>query len=101
MTIGEMLGVQASKLSGEKNSPVNPEQAAKNREILEAIKTINEGGGVGPSSELRFALDRDSGRVLIRIVDRVTDEVLMQLPPESALRTAEMIKSLKPGERIA
>ena len=61
----------------------------------------NEAGAAGPSSELRFAIDDDTGRALLRIVDRVTSEVIVQLPPEDALRAAEVLENLRPGDRIA
>jgi len=104
MTIGEIQVQQSSGLSTPREGPqasIGPEQAARNREIIKAIKTINEGGGLGPSSELRFAIDRDSGQTLIRIVDRITNEVLTQVPPEVALRAAEVLKQIQQGVRIA
>jgi flagellar protein FlaG len=104
MTIGDIQVQQASGLSTPREGPqasIGPEQAARNREVVRAIKTINEGGSLGPSSELRFAIDRDTGQTLIRIVDRVTNEVISQLPPEVALRAAEVLKRLQHGERVA
>lgn len=76
-------------------------QATKRRETEQTVQRAAQKDGVGPSSELRFAIDQDSGQALIRIVDRVTDEVIAQLPPETALRAAEVLKSLRPGDRIA
>lgn len=103
MTIGDIQVLQSSGLNSPREGPQasGVEQAARNREIVRAIKTINEGGGLGPTSELRFAIDRSSGQFLIRIVDRVTHEVISQVPPEAMLRAAEVLRQLKPGERIA
>lgn len=104
MTIGEIqgaLGAAAVSDAGRRSDPINPEQAAKNREIAKAVKAINEGGGVGPSSEAHFSIDEATGQPLIKIVDRLTNEVITQFPPETALRTAEILRSLQPGERIA
>jgi flagellar protein FlaG len=50
---------------------------------------------------LRFAIDRDTGQTLIRIVDRITNEVISQVPAEVILRAAEVLKQLQQGERIA
>ena len=74
---------------------------AKNREVVRAVQTINEGDGAGLGNELRFAIDHDSGEPIIRIVDRVTDEVITQVPSESVLRTAEVLRDLAHGERFA
>ena len=102
MTIGDIQTSQVRELSVRKGSPeqAGPEQAARNREVIKAIKQINEGGGIGPSSELRFALDRESGQAVIKIVDRVTNETIAQVPTEEAVRTAEVLRSLQSGERI-
>ncbi len=90
-------GTDASK------SPENAgiEQAAKNREIVKAIHAINAKEAFGPGSELRFAVDRDTGRPLIRIVDRATNEVLNQIPPEDVLRLAEVLGQLQGHARMA
>ena len=102
MTISEVQGArELAQSSGDAADGINPKQAAKNRELAQTIKAINEGGGVGAKSELRFSIDRDTGQPLIRIVDRVTDEVITQFPPETALRAAEILRSLQQGERIA
>ena len=102
MTIGAVQSVRAVE-GGERSDSGkgSGSQAVRNREIARAVREINEGGGVGPSSELRFAIDRDSGQPLIRIVDRVTDQVITQIPPEAILRIAEMIKQMGTGDRFA
>ena len=79
----------------------SPEQAAKNRELVKAIKAINESQGLGSTSELRFSFDKDSGQPLIQVVDRVTNEVITQLPPEVTLRAAAVLKQLREGGRVA
>ncbi len=103
MTIAEIQASQVSGRNGAREGPQGPgpEQAARNRELIKAIKTINEGGGLGPSSELRFAFAKDTGQTLIKIVDRVTNEVIAQIPPESTIRTAQILRELSQGERIA
>ncbi|MEZ5366939.1 MAG: flagellar protein FlaG [Bryobacterales bacterium] len=100
MTIAETQGLRdvAPQKTGDGPSSEN---AARNREIQKAIQAINEGGGAGSNSELRFAIDDQTGQALIRIVDRTTDEVITQFPPEATLRTAEILKRLQPGDRIA
>lgn len=37
---------------------------------------------------LRFSVDEDSGRTVIRVVDPETDEVVRQIPPEEVLNVA-------------
>ena len=78
-----------------------PEQAAKNREILKAIRAINANEAFGPGSELRFSVDRDTGRPLIRIVDRATNEVLNQIPPEDILHMMTVLEELDRHTKLA
>ncbi len=103
MTITEAQVSQTSRVNNDRGGPQGsaPEQAARNRELIKAIKTINDGGSLGPTNELRFGFDPDTGQALIKIVNRVTNEVVMQLPPESTLRAAQILKELNPGEYIA
>ena len=56
---------------------------------------------MGPTSELRFAFDPNTGRPLIKIVDRVTNEVISQLPPEVTLRAAEILARIRDGDTLA
>ena len=69
-----------------------PEAQAKAREVIQAVKSVNESGAFGLNSELTFVLDRETGRPLVRIVDKKTREVLQQIPPEYVLRMAEELK---------
>lgn len=43
------------------------------------------------ASELSFSLDEDSGRVLLRVIDRNTDEVIRQIPSEELLRISKAL----------
>jgi uncharacterized FlaG/YvyC family protein len=101
MSIAETQLARSAKLTSGPDESGSSEQAAKNREIARAVKTINDGEGVGVGSELHFAIDKQSGTPLIRIVDRVTHEVIQQIPAESVIRMAEVLKSLGPGDRVA
>jgi uncharacterized FlaG/YvyC family protein len=43
----------------------------------------------GSNSELTFVFDRKIQRALVRVIDRNTQEVIMQLPAEYVVRMAE------------
>ena len=70
-------------------APTPPEQAAVNREIVQAVKALNAAESFGNNHELTFLLDRATKLPVIRIVDRRTKEVVDQIPPEYILRLAE------------
>lgn len=76
-------------------------QVQRNRELRNLVNQLNEGLGSAQPSELRFAVDRATGRPVIKIVDRVTNETISQIPSETLLRLAEVLKTLQPGDRIA
>jgi len=65
------------------------EQAAQNREVIQAVKAINNAEMFGQDRELTFQRDAVTNRMVVRVVDRKTKEVLSQLPPEYVLRLSE------------
>ena len=103
MNINHLQATLASGGADAQNSPEGPgpEQAAKNRAVVRAVHAINANDAVGPGSELRFSVDKDTGRTLIRIVDRVTNEVLKQIPPEDVIRLAALLNESHGHSRLA
>ncbi|MBM3747658.1 MAG: flagellar protein FlaG [Acidobacteria bacterium] len=67
-----------------------PEQ----RELIQAVKAVNVAELFGQNSELTFVLDRETRRPLVRLIDRDTNEVIRQIPPEYLLRLAEELREL-------
>jgi len=65
------------------------EQQAQNRELIQAVHAINAAELFGEDSELTFALDRKTGRGLIRLVRRKTREVMREISPEDVLGLAD------------
>ena len=56
--------------------------------MIQAVSAVNEATLFGEQYELTFAMDRNSRRPLLRLVDRETHEVVRQIPPEYVLRAA-------------
>jgi uncharacterized FlaG/YvyC family protein len=75
-------------------SPVPAERLPEHRELIRAVKALNATEYYDQNSELTFILDRETRRPVVRLVDRKTNEVIRQIPPEYVLRLA---KDLKPG----
>ncbi|MBL8293698.1 MAG: flagellar protein FlaG [Bryobacterales bacterium] len=67
----------------------SPEILQERREIVKAVKKLNESEFYGYSSELQIAVDRATRRPVVRLVDKETQEVLRQIPEEYLLRMAE------------
>lgn len=73
-----------------------PEKAAENRQVIHAVKAINATAMMGEDSELTFAMDAQTHRPVVRIVDKKTNQVIEQLPPEVVLAMAADLN--KPGQ---
>jgi flagellar protein FlaG len=73
--------------------PVSPEQRAEQQRMVQAVKAINKAELFGEASELTFGYDRTSKKMVLRLVDRETKEVIRQLPPEYLLRLAEDLET--------
>jgi uncharacterized FlaG/YvyC family protein len=63
--------------------------SAEQRNLIQAVKAINSAELFGQNSELTFVFDRDTRRTLVRVVDRSTHEVVMQIPAERVLEMAK------------
>ena len=72
---------------------VPAEQAAENREVIQAVKALNGSEMFGEENELTFQRDPATQRMVVRIVNRSTKEVISQIPPEYVLRLAEDLKT--------
>lgn len=77
--------------------PVIPDQSriaelAKHRELIQAVRSVNQAEMLGEDNELSFQFDRDLQRVILRIVNRKTNELIRQIPPENVLQMARELK---------
>jgi flagellar protein FlaG len=68
------------------------DKAAENREVIQAVRALNGTEMFGQDNELMFQRDRLTQRMVIRVVNRQTKEVVSQIPPEYVLRLAEDLK---------
>ena len=73
-----------------------PEIVAQNRDLIQAVKSINAAEHFGMDSELTFVRDRHTGRPVIRVVNSKTKEVIQQIPPEYVLELAKRSGSSSP-----
>ena len=68
------------------------EEFAQRRELVQAAKSVNSSGVLG-QNQLVFLVDRATHRVIIRIENRDTHEVVLQLPPEYVMRLARDVST--------
>lgn len=70
-------------------------ELARHRDLIQAVRTVNAGEMLGQENELTFLLDRETRRPILRIVNRKTNEVIEQVPPEYVLRMAKEMRKLE------
>jgi uncharacterized FlaG/YvyC family protein len=62
---------------------------ADQRQLIQAVRAVNGAELFGRDSELTFIFDRQTHKALVRVIDKRTREVVMQIPPEHVIRMAE------------
>lgn len=63
---------------------VEPRQAIDDEALDKAVQQLNENEQV-VQHEIRFNIDKDSGKTVIKVMNLATDEVIRQIPNEEAL----------------
>lgn len=74
------------------DTPAPVENSAQRRDLVQAVKAVNETEMFGSENELRFQKDPQSQRMVVRIVNKTTNEVISQIPPEYVLNLAADLK---------
>ncbi|WP_373987080.1 flagellar protein FlaG [Duganella sp. BuS-21] len=78
--------------------PAKPKDATTPRaptkeEIKNSVDAINR--FLQDNSEVRFSIDEDSGRSVVKVVDTETKKVLRQFPSEQSLEIGKNLGNLK------
>jgi flagellar protein FlaG len=60
------------------------------QEVDAAVKKLND-SMLGSSQSLQFSVDHDTRKIVVKLIDQNTQEVLRQMPSEEALRIARSI----------
>lgn len=74
------------------SEPAAPRQISQDqRELVHAIKAVNGAELMGQDNELSFVMDRATKRMIVRIVNRTTGDVVDQIPPQYVLNLAAQL----------
>ena len=90
---GETAQVQESAPQAQAQ-PQPQRQPVDKARVSEAVDTINRKLQEG-NQQLRFALDHDSGKMVVRVVDTATDQVIRQIPSEVAIAISQSLEKLQ------
>lgn len=68
------------------------DNASENRQVVRAVKALNKSEMFGEDNNLEFERDPDSKRMVVKVVNSKTGDVVSQIPPEYVLRLAADLK---------
>ena len=74
--------VENAQEKGQADSEQNKDQQPSHEQIRKAVEKLNRSM---QNSEAVFGIHEDTNRVMIKIVDKSTKEVIKELPPEKTL----------------
>ena len=92
------IGFTRESYPTQANSPSLPEgqaQLVERRALVQAVRELEKAEVVGDGNELRLALDRETKRPVVRIVNRETGELIRQFPTEEVIRLAQRLKAAR------
>ncbi|HUD98682.1 MAG TPA: flagellar protein FlaG [Bryobacteraceae bacterium] len=72
--------------------PIAADKAAENRQVVQAVKALNKTEMFGDDNGLEFEKDAQTQRMVVKVVNRQTKDVISQIPLEYVLRLAEDLK---------
>ncbi len=82
----------ARAINPQVQQPAPPPQMAERQQLIQAVKEVNRSEMLGQENELTFVFDRNTRKALVRVVNRQTNEVVLQIPPEYVVRMAEELR---------
>lgn len=77
------------------HAPAASSNAALDPEALQSALSDVQSALSVVTNDLRFTIDDDTGRTVVKIVDKETDEVIRQIPSEEMLRIAKALDKLQ------
>jgi len=70
----------------------DPQTSRQNQAVIKAAKAIQAAGVFGDANEVTYSVDRATRQVIVRVMNRETQKVVEQIPPEYVLKMAEELK---------
>ena len=87
-------GVERPARTVQQTGPeVNPAQPSP-QQLQEAVSAINK-ALESTSQNLQFAVDHDTGKTVVKVIDSSTNEVIRQIPSQEVLAIAHSLDRLQ------
>lgn len=93
-TTGSRLRQTPAPVPPEVAKPVEATQPVDTGQVKAAIEAANR-ALESKGAEMAFAMDSDTGRVVVKLIDRDTQKILRQFPSEEMLRIAKYIEEMQ------
>ena len=93
-TVSKTDSTESVKKSGA-GQQVQQNQPTQKAQVQEAVAKLND-FIQSVQRNLEFNLDEDAGRVVVKVIDRQTKEVVRQIPDEVVLKLARDLQSDEP-----
>ena len=87
---------QAAEVSSGNSLPKEPKAEAKSVEVKEAVSKLND-FAQKTQRDLNFQVDEDSGKTVIKVYDRNSEQLVRQIPNEEALEMAKRLSAEEPS----
>ncbi len=81
------------KATGEEHALLKKTQEERIKVIDQAVEKLKGLGNLF-NRRLDFRVDRDTHRVVVKVIDTETDKVIKEIPPEQVLRLAAKIQEM-------
>ena len=75
--------------------PLSPKDRIQQDKLIKAVHVVNQSKLAGQNREMTYSVDPTSHRLIIKLVDTATQEVIRQVPSEELLRFAEELSRVK------
>ncbi|MDD1507790.1 flagellar protein FlaG [Pseudomonas sp. CNPSo 3701] len=79
----------------QRQGKVSPEDSEQTYEQVDSAITSIQSFVQNIQRDLNFSVDDSSGRVVVKVTDRASGDVIRQLPSEEALRLAESLEEAR------
>lgn len=76
------------------NNEFKVQNAPNAEQVTDALNVVNK-AAVFEQRSLSFMMDEASGRSIIKVIDRSTEQLIRQIPSEELLKVAQDIKRLQ------
>ncbi len=89
----ETAATEATAAQTQATDP-SAQEAQREDALAEAINSVEE--YIKPfNNRLEFSIDDDVGRVVVKVVDKETEDVILQIPSEEMLAIAKALDNIK------